>query len=259
MKNFNTTLKAIVTTFIAVSTLAACKLNVNNLSENPSNETESPLPETDPYFSSVVLLCNFDSSLQDLIGHLLVPAGGTVLLNSDYKFGSGSATLDGIDINPIRLPVSSDFLLDGDFTIEMWLKTSLSNPQAVILGSNFVEDGVNNQIQINQDGTDRIGMYNDDGWLSSTDTVILQPNQWYHVAFSRQADTLRIYLDGQQLGNAITGSVSSYNFSKGSIGSLTDYGGAMYNGQIDELRITKGVARYTTSSFSLQTSPLPLE
>lgn len=68
-------------------------------------------------------------------------------------------------------------------------------------------------------------------------------NTWYHVAVTRDGDTLRTFVDGVKKGeSAFTGNTGSGD--KFCIGcEATD--GAWFNGYIDELRIIRGAALYT--------------
>lgn len=45
--------------------------------------------------------------------------------------------------------------------------------------------------------------------------TILQPNQWYHVAFVRDGDTIRVYIDGQLEFSALFPLPSGTNFDQG--------------------------------------------
>lgn len=85
-------------------------------------------------------------------------------------------------------------------------------------------------------------------------------NTWYHVAVSRQGTSLRAFIDGTQLGTTQTNSVNYVRVNSDPLyigqyfaGSANRY----LNGYIDDLRITKGLARYT-ANFTPPTAPFPL-
>ena len=77
-------------------------------------------------------------------------------------------------------------------------------------------------------------------------------NQWTHLALVRDAGVVKVYANGE--------SVSAWNRGNdlGSLGSVTIGASAhntaeIFTGYIDEVRVTKGLARYN-SSFSPPTT-----
>jgi hypothetical protein len=86
----------------------------------------------------------------------------------------------------------------------------------------------------------------------------ISDSAWHHVAVTRSGSSLRIFIDGTQTGttNTTLGTASIDNaIADYRVGSTTD-GALNFNGYIDDLRITKGVARYT-SSFTAPTAAFP--
>ena len=95
------------------------------------------------------------------------------------------------------------------------------------------------------------------GWTvndTSGQGSALSLSTWYHLAFVKNGTSITMYLNGVAQGTpytfnqAVYYTTSTYN----TIGSynLTSY---MMNGYMDEIRITNGVARYTTN-FTAPTS-----
>lgn len=79
-------------------------------------------------------------------------------------------------------------------------------------------------------------------------------NTWYHVAVTRAGTTINLFLNGVPVVASVS---SAQNFSAASyvIGGDQVGGVNSVNGYIDDLRITKGYARYTTN-FTPPTSQL---
>jgi len=77
--------------------------------------------------------------------------------------------------------------------------------------------------------------------------VTLNTDTWYHVAVARAANNLYIFQGGVLMGTAaaISGSVPDL---AGSL-YIGEYGGGSYwlNGWLDEFRVSKGVARWTSN------------
>ena len=86
----------------------------------------------------------------------------------------------------------------------------------------------------------------------------LAASQWLHIALSRSETATKLFVNGAQVGSTFTDTLS-YIDSPIRIGGAnggTPPGLASLNGYIDDLRITKGIARYT-SNFTPPTAPFP--
>jgi len=82
----------------------------------------------------------------------------------------------------------------------------------------------------------------------------LNINTWYHIAVTRQGTQLKCFVDGNQVGSTITDSTNIISTEPFNIGR--GYGGTVTtNSYIQDVRITKGLARYT-ANFTPPTEPL---
>ena len=82
--------------------------------------------------------------------------------------------------------------------------------------------------------------------------------EWHHLAVTRHGSVFRFWLNGSQLGSDQTSTITfgSATFNA-FIGGSAAYGyNYLINGWIDEMRITKGVARYT-ENFTPPDKPFP--
>lgn len=229
----------------------------------------------DPYWSNVVLLMGFNGADAATTSSDESPAvhgaatftGNAQLDTAQSKFGGSSLLLDG---NGDYLDFSdhADWSFgNGQFTIEAWVRfNDVSAWQTVVSHWNTVgtsewvfdfPGSANNQLRFAFD-TDGGGTV-DEGvagvWTPSTNT-------WYHVAVDRDASSvMRLYADGSMLSGSKE--TRSETFANGGgplrIGALTDPTFPHYlNGWIDEIRITKGVARYASDSgYSVPTAAFP--
>lgn len=88
--------------------------------------------------------------------------------------------------------------------------------------------------------------FNNQGAQTLVGTATLSVGQWYSVAITRAGTTLRTFVGGT-LGATGTDSANytaySYPFTIG--GDSTGAAGAQFQGYIQEVRITRGLARYT--------------
>ena len=80
--------------------------------------------------------------------------------------------------------------------------------------------------------------YSSCSWSPAIDT-------WYHVAVVRSGSTVTAYVDGTSIGTFTDLDMTSSNQML--IGAEDTTPNAVLNGWIDELRISKGTARYTAN------------
>jgi hypothetical protein len=121
-----------------------------------------------------------------------------------------------------------------------------------------------------QDGTNRESIYFNGGaltfWSSNgagngprIATSALSTNVWYYCALVKSGPTFTMYLNGTAVGTSTTTQYSTANQSL-QIGTYNNgiYAGDNFNGYINDVRITKGVARYT-ANFSVPTEAFPIQ
>lgn len=225
------------------------------------------LAASDPYFSSVVALLHFDgadgsTTFTDNSGTPKTSAasGNAKLSTTWSKFGSASAVFDG-NGDYIRITSgATDFTFGtGDFTIEMTIRPIV----VPVGGSAYLYDSRNpsgsNCPQLRIDSTGKVNFLNS-GTSLVTGTTTLVAGSEYVIAVARAGTSLRLFVNGTQEGGTVT---NSTNFAVEdsavplTLGVVTfNPAFAPYNGYMDELRITKGVARYT-ANYTPDTSAFP--
>jgi len=150
----------------------------------------------------------------------------------------------------------------GNFTIEYWAYfNDLTNSQNHItkrdrsIGINFAPFYLGNNASNNMRF---FASSNGSSWdvASNLSFGSLTINKWYHIALVRNGSEFTGYVDGK--GTFLTTSSASLVNNSASliVGSDTNATGG-YNGYISNLRITKGVARYT-ENFDVPTAPFPI-
>ncbi len=202
------------------------------------------------------LLLNFtNASAFDNSGKTLAETTGADvdLSTSIKKFGTASLDLSGGTTNRLGFPPSPLFrLLDvGNFTVEFFLyveayHASYSDIVGVFNGSTagwlLYQSGANLDVYTN--GSQKIS-----GSRPSTDA-------WHHIALTRDGTSLKLFVDGTQLGSTSTASLGADQTAYGLVfgGDATGRNGI--EGHIDEFRLTLGKARYT-SNFTAPTEAFP--
>ena len=91
--------------------------------------------------------------------------------------------------------------------------------------------------------------------------TLVRGGGWKHVAITRQGVTTRMYINGVLEASQVSPAVVYFGATKCSIFNQ-NYNGdttSTEKGYLDEMRVTNGVARYTGSTFTLQTAPYPTD
>lgn len=220
------------------------------------------IPGGDSSFASVVLLTHFDgannaTTFTEQTGKTLTATDGAKLSTTSPKFGTASLVLDGAG-DYVTTPGVSDFVFgSGDFTVEAWIKTSTTREQLIV--DFYVPLQLTWQLELNSSG--RLNFYGSNGSSNgaiATGTSILTNGAWHHVAVSRASGTTRLFVDGALEATASDSRNYSYTASFLAIGAQVTTRNSSYDfpGNIDDVRITKGVARYT-AAFTAPGLPFP--
>ena len=213
----------------------------------------------DTHFAKVTALFNFDGSdgdtttsgLDSSNKNLTVSySSGDQLSNTQKKFGATSLYV----ADNVTISSSDGFNMGtGDFTIEGWYYLTQFNNQFLYDQWSSSSTGAgNNQIYVKSTDGGSIRVYYD-GSGKFTTTGGFSLNTWTHLAVVRSSDTITVYFNG-----TADGTTQSYSGQFGKTGDLyigdqhAGGGGApqMY---VDDLRVTKGLARYT-SNFTAPTT-----
>lgn len=219
---------------------------------------------SDPYFANVVALLHFDgadasTTFTDVIGKTWTAGGNAQIDTAQSKFGGASGLFDGSG-DSVSTPDSADFAFGaGDFTIEAWVRVPNVTGTKVVACQwgaagqrSWIMQVVNSSLQFvaSAAGTSP-------SVTIGTPGASLSSNTWHHLAVTRNGSTWKAFVDG--VAATQTASFTMHNSTDGCyIGTQTNGSTSPFNGHIDDLRITKGVARYT-SDFTPPTEAFPDE
>jgi hypothetical protein len=188
---------------------------------------------------------NGSTTFTDERGHTITNSGATIS-TTQSKFGGSSAYFTGGAY--LTAPTGDDFRFSGNFTIDYWVYFSS------ISGSQTMFDGrVNeNAITILQSGG-TLYLWSGGGNVITASSAISAAT-WTHIAVTRSGTDVKLFVNGTQVGSTWT---SSATFADGRCWIGSGYDGTyQFNGYIDEFRISKGVARWT-SNFTPPTEQYP--
>ena len=216
--------------------------------------TDATAQTQDPYFSNVKFLSSFDgddgdtttSGLDESSSDLdLTYSSGDELSTTQKKFGTTSLYV----ADNVIISSSDGFNMGtGEFTIEGWYYfTSFSNSFSLWDQWNGSATGAgNSQMWMSHATAGKVKWYYDGSSLLQSNTT-MSTGQWYHIAFVRESGTLKMYFNG-----ALDANTQSFSRQFGKTGTvyLGDQhagGGGAPQYFLDELRVTKGTARYTAA------------
>lgn len=207
----------------------------------------------DSSFDKVILLLHADGANDSTAfvdssptPKIVTAYNGAKISTSKSKFGGASFDFSGAPSH-VRITPTTDFAFGtGDFTLECWVNYSVhsgARPIALFNGSSGV-------VQLYISGGALVVETSDaNGGVGGSVPL----NVWTHLAVSRESGVVRSFINGvkvyQYTDAGALGAPSNVNINQ--YGSGGGYGGT---GFVDEVRITKGLARYTTD-FTPATEP----
>ena len=164
---------------------------------------------------------------------------GAALSTAQSKFGGASLFLDGTN-DYVSIPNNAEFnFASGTFTVELWVYFSSVSDQRTLV-TNYQNNTNGWAIQLYNNKL--FSSFSGDG-IDIQGTTTILANTWYHVAVSGTPGSYKLFLNGTQEGSTYTGGTTLTSTSALTIGQIVS--SAYFNGYIDELRITNGIARYT--------------
>jgi hypothetical protein len=220
----------------------------------------------DPYFANVVLLMpmtgtNGGTTFTDLKGHSVTANGNAVTSTARYVGTLGSSALFDGTTDYLSIPASSEFNMGtGDFCIEAWVYIAAnsavngsSDKAAIIFSADYSGTGYV-EFMLNGNGAstgDGLTVWN--GTTGQTQSCTISQGAWHHIAVARQSGVATFYVDGTVVGT------KSWAVQYGNDSAAVKIGGRILsswnnclNGNLGPLRVTKGVARYTSNFTPVQ-------
>ena len=221
-------------------------------------------PQGDGYFSNVSLLLHFDGSngsttfTDSSVNANTVTAFGDASLSTARKrFGTASGSFDGSG-DYLTCPTTPGGLFDfgnGDFTVQASIYTTTVSVIQQVAGVWPGDYTASWRFLVVGDSIQFIG------WVGYSVTIssgsCITTNTWLDIAAKKVGSTLTLYCNGTQVGSGsfsttsgnASGAVLDIGRQQDGVGGNTWF----FNGNIDELRITKGVGR----DIAALTGPFP--
>ena len=211
-------------------------------------------PNTTPYTHwTLEVLDNYSSGSNHItIAEVELYEGTSV----SPKIGTGMAKFDGTG-DFLSVPESADFTFgSGNFTIEAWVNLANHLGQDMgIVQLRREESAWNWALYYHDSGVFKWEMIPDGSSSATTltSTTSLANATWYHLAIVRNSDTVTMYLNGSSEASTTWANTMRQDSGDELLCVGQKAGNIWHNGWMDEVRISKGIARYT-GNFTPSTS-----
>jgi hypothetical protein len=198
------------------------------------------------------LLLHFDGSSgattttdSSIYAHTVTLGGGAALTSAQSAFGSASLAGAGSTTPVAQIPDSEDWAFGtGDFTVDFWFRWGSTPGITNFFSQVYEETGTYQQFAYNPTAG-HVGFGNNIS-EPTVDNTGFSPTvgHWYHFALVRNDNTWYIFIDGIQFATASMGLTLPDVAGSLCLGGIWNWPSNTY---VDEFRISKGVARWTTN------------
>jgi Concanavalin A-like lectin/glucanases superfamily len=229
--------------------------------------TSAFTPPTSPLtaISGTSLLLNFtNAGMYDATTkNNMLSVGTTQASTTVSKWSPTSAYFNGSSSCLYAQPNTAFAFGTGDFTVEGWVYFNSVSSNQPFCQSDAIGNSTNNKwyfLYAPASNKLLFGTHNSGGFDC---TIPFSPSTgtWYYVTAVRSSGTMYLFVNGVSGTVTTTGASSpnGYNLGQGGLtvgGLSTPPTNTYLNGYIQDLRLTKGVARYT-ATFTPPTAALP--
>lgn len=192
---------------------------------------------------------NDSTTMTDLMGHAFTASGTAKLSTTSPQYGSASLTLDGSSYIDTTSTLTDYAFGTGEFTLEASVKCTGATTKKILS-----LDGTNGyHLEVTAAGLLCL-RHNTPGALITALSPTVNTGSWVHVAADKVGNVYYLYIDGVKsatldYGGALTFGGSGTKFT---IGREYWNGGSQhyFTGNIDNVRITQGYARYRGSDYT---------
>jgi hypothetical protein len=196
---------------------------------------------------------NASTIFTDESGKVWTPSSGTIISTAKYKFGSASGLFSSGKY--ISTPAVDDLTVgSGDWTVDVWVHTtSTAAGQGVAVYSGST-GSITWCLLLRNGSSCRFYSSSNGSTWNAVNVIVgtLVINQWHHVAISRSSNYIYTFFDGVKTNTTDVTGLTLTVPGLLHVGGVTGDAGSSWIGYIDEFRLSKGIARWT-SNFTPET------
>ena len=207
-----------------------------------------------PPLDPTVLLCHFDggngsTAFTDSSSYANTLTGYNSAAQSTTQTKFGASSFLSAESNPtspyVSMPNTHMNFGVGSFTVELWYYYSSTDPPSS--QGMFLDNGGLGFTPAFGVSTANLTYFIAGGVDGPILAHGMSQNAWHHLAWVRNGSNISIFVDGVSIGGGTD--TQNANPASGAVAVINSYTAALGSyscgGFIDEIRVSKGVARYT--------------
>ena len=190
-------------------------------------------------------------TITDRATKLVYANGDAKLSTTVQKFGPTSLALDGTG-DFVNIATNPDFGFEtNDYTVELWIYRTAGGTYTTLVDMRTANPDNAVYIGLNASNVLYFGI---NGGIDIQGTTPVALNTWVHVALCKASGNTKLFLNGSQEGSTYV-DADNYGTTKPCRIGADFSGNYAFTGYIDDVRVVKGVAKYT-GTFAVPASAL---
>ena len=183
---------------------------------------------------------------------VMTNVGNAAASSDTSNFYKGSFEFDGSG-DGITCPDNTDFEFgSGDFTVECWAKQDNTSGFDVFVGK--YAGSSDGEFIIGKNGNTPSFFWQDSSGNNSISATNFRANtsSWYHIAGVREGNVFTLYVNGICENSTTDSTTIKTTSNKLTIGFENDQSSSAFDGYLQDVRIYKGVAKYSGTTVGTQ-------
>ena len=232
----------------------------DGMGENGRLTSTTDETKADPYAWKCVLACPLVGGNVDVSNEInctsttkvMTDVGNAAASSANSNFYSGSFVFDGTG-DGITTPDNTDFEFgSGDFTVECWVRQDDTSGFDQFVGK-YGGSGDGEYI-VGKNGNTPTFYWQDSGGNNNIDATNFRGNtdHWYHMACVREGNAFTMYINGICENSTTDSTTLNATSNKLTIGIENDESSSAFDGYLQDVRIYKGVAKYSGTTVGTQ-------